>query len=78
MIALTARRLIFITVTGKTIEIPTSEITGVREAKAFKSSVRGGHTHLVIQTRSGEIGFYVPNVAEWINAIGAVRSERRI
>jgi hypothetical protein len=77
VIALTARRLVFTTVTGKMIDIPTSEITGVREAKVFKTAVRGGRTHLIIQTRSGEIGFYVPDVADWINAIGTVGSAQQ-
>jgi hypothetical protein len=74
VIALTTRRLVFTTVTGRMIEIPNSEITGVREAKVFKGAVRGGRTHLIVQTRSGELGFYVPNVADWINAIRTVGS----
>jgi len=74
VIALTAHRLVFTTVTGRMIDIPTSEITGVREAKTFKGAVRGGRTHLIVQTRSGEIGFYVPNVGDWINAIRTVGS----
>jgi len=74
LIALTTRRLVFTTVTGKMIEILSSEITGVREAKVFRAAVRGGRTHLIIQTRSGEIGFYVPNVADWINTIRTVGS----
>ncbi|HEY9303629.1 MAG TPA: hypothetical protein VIO95_04990 [Mycobacterium sp.] len=77
-IALTKRRLVFTTVTGKTIEIPTAEITGVREAKVFKTAVRGGRTHLVIQTRSGEIGFYVPNVADWMGAVRTIGSGQPI
>jgi hypothetical protein len=74
VIALTDHRLVFTTVTGKLIEIPNSQITGVRQAKVFKTAVRGGRTHLIIQTRSGEIGFYVPSVADWINAIRTVAS----
>jgi hypothetical protein len=75
VIALTTRRLLFATVTGKLIDVPRSEITGVREAKVFKTAVRGGRTHLIIQTRAGEIGFYVPDVAEWVNAVTTVGSE---
>ncbi len=74
VITLTTRRLVFITLTGKMIEILNSEITGVREAKAFKTAVRGGRVHLIVQTRPGEIGFYVPDVADWINAITSVGS----
>jgi hypothetical protein len=68
-IALTARRLIFITLTGKLIDIPVAEIVGVREDKVFKASVRGGRTHLIVQLRSGEVAFYVASNAEWIAAI---------
>jgi hypothetical protein len=68
-IALTARRLIFITLTGKLIDIPVSEIVGVREDKVFKASVRGGRTHLIVQLRSGEVAFYVASNADWIAAI---------
>jgi hypothetical protein len=66
---LTDRRLIFLTVTGKIIDIPRTEIVGVREAKAFKTSVRGGRTHLIVQIPSGEIAFYVSSNIDWINAI---------
>jgi hypothetical protein len=70
--ALTGRRLIFMTITGRVIEILSDEITGVRESKVFKSSVRGGRSHLVVQTRSGEIAFYVSSNPDWIYAITAV------
>jgi hypothetical protein len=71
-IALTARRLVFITVTGKLIDIPVTEIVGVREAKAFKTAVRGGRSHLIVQLRSGEVAFYVASNADWIAAITAL------
>lgn len=70
-IALTDRRLTFLTVTGKVIDIPRAEITGVREAKVFKTSVRGGRTHLIIQVASGEIAFYVTSNVDWMNALTA-------
>jgi hypothetical protein len=74
-IALTDRRLIFITVTGKIIDIPRAEITGAREAKVFKSSVRGGRSHLIVQIPAGEIAFYVSSNADWINAITSRRAK---
>jgi hypothetical protein len=73
-IALTGRRLIFVTVTGRIIEIPCIEIVGARESKVFKSSVQGGRSHLVVQTPSGEIAFYVPSNADWINAITTLKA----
>jgi hypothetical protein len=71
-IALTERRLIFITTTGKLIDIPVSEIVGVREAKVFKTAVRGGRSHLIVQLRSGEVAFYVASNPDWINAIASL------
>ncbi|HXO78512.1 MAG TPA: hypothetical protein VN856_01350 [Mycobacterium sp.] len=75
-IALTDRRLIFITITGKVIDIPCAEIIGVREANVFKAAVRGGRSHLIVQIPTGEIAFYVSSNADWINAIRTVGSGR--
>jgi hypothetical protein len=69
LIALTARRLVFLTLTGKWIEILLSEITGLREARVFNRSTRGGRKHLIIQLASGEIGFLVSDNPAWINDI---------
>ena len=69
LIALTQRRLVFRTLTGKAIEIPVDAITGVREAAVFKGSVVGGRTHLIVETAAGEIGFYVPDNAGWTAAL---------
>ena len=68
-IALTERQLIFVTTTGKLIDIPVSEIVGVSEAKVFKTSVRGGRSHLIVRLQSGEVAFYVASNADWISAI---------
>jgi hypothetical protein len=70
LIALTRRRLVFRTLTGKVIEIPVETITGVREATVFKGSVVGGHKHLIVQTAAGEIGFFVfSGTDSWIAAL---------
>jgi Protein of unknown function (DUF3592) len=69
LIALTRRRVVLRTLTGKAIDVPAEAITGVREAAAFKSSVVAGRKHLIIQTAAGEIGFYVPDNAGWIASI---------
>lgn len=69
VIALTRRRLVFRTLTGKSIEVPVDAITGVREATVFKGSVVGGQQHLVVTTAAGEIGFYVfSGIGEWVTA----------
>jgi len=76
VIALTDRRLVCITITGKAIEIPLEKVTGVREAKVFRASAVGGRSHLVVGVPSGEIGFFVSNNNVWINAIhNAVRHQ---
>jgi hypothetical protein len=69
-IALTDRRLIFVSVTGRIVDISRTEIVGVREAKVFKGSVRAGRSHLIVQIPTGEIGFYVSSNLDWINALG--------
>jgi len=69
VLALTHRRLVFRTLTGKAIEIPVETITGVRDASVFKGSVVGGRTHLIVATAAGEIGFYVPDNAGWTAAL---------
>ena len=56
----------------KIIDIPRAEIIGAREAKVFKTAVRGGRSHLVVQIPAGEIGFYVSSNVDWINAIKTV------
>lgn len=71
VVALTNRRLAFVTVTGKSIEIPVADIRGVHEAKVFKSSVVGGKTHLVVEVSGGEVAFFVVDNAAWIAAITA-------
>ncbi len=70
LIALTRRRLVFRTLTGKTIEVPVASITGVREAGVFKGSVVGGQTHLIVVTTTGEIGFFVfSGNGQWLAAL---------
>jgi len=73
MIALTRRRLVFRTLTGKSIEVPVDAITGVREATVFKGSVVGGQQHLVVTTAAGEIGFYVfSGIGAWVAALNSL------
>lgn len=69
VLSLTRSRLVFRSVTGKSIDIPVDAITGVRESKVFKGSLVGGHTHLIICTRAGEVGFYVSDNDAWTTAI---------
>ena len=69
-IALTRRRLVFVTLTGITITIPLEQITGVGQAKVFKGAGRRGWTHLVVHTATGDIGFFVPDLDAWLAALG--------
>jgi hypothetical protein len=78
LIALTARRLVFRTLTGKTIDVPVESITGVREATVFKGSVVGGQEHLIVATASGEIGFYVfSGIGDWLAALTSLTPGQR-
>jgi type II secretory pathway pseudopilin PulG len=43
-----------------------ASISGLRESKVFQGSVAGGWTHLVIRTATGEIGFFVKDLAAWM------------
>lgn len=73
VIALSRRRLVFRTLTGKTIEVPVDAITGVRDAGVFKGSVVGGQQHLIVQTAAGEIGFYVfSGIGAWVAALASL------
>lgn len=65
-IALTRRRLVFVTLTGTVIDVPLADITGLRTAKSFQHSVVGGWTHLVIRTGAGELAFFVKDLATWL------------
>jgi hypothetical protein len=76
VMALTRRRLIFQSLTGKSIEVPISEIVGIREAKVFKRAVTAGRQHLIVQIPSGEIGFYVRDNAAWTASLTTVGASR--
>ena len=67
--ALSRHRLVFITYTGKPIQIPLGAITGLGESRVFKGTVAGGWTHLIVRTNSGEIGFYTADNAGWLSAL---------
>lgn len=69
LIALTGSRLLFRTLTGKAFEIPVASIRGVRLAKVFNRSAVGGREHLVVQTASGQIAFYVSDNPAWVAAL---------
>lgn len=71
--ALSRRRLVFLTLTGQTIEIPRDDISGAHEERVFKGSVAGGWTHLVVQTHAGEIGFFTSDNAAWLTALASDR-----
>lgn len=76
-IALTATRLIFRKILGKHVDVPLAAIISVSTAKTFNGSVRGGHTHLVVHTRTGDLGYYVTDLDGWVVAIeGALKSRR--
>lgn len=76
-IALTATRLIFRKILGKHVDVALAAITSVSTAKTFNGSVRGGHTHLVVHTHTGDVGYYVTDLDGWVAAIeGALTRPR--
>ncbi len=75
-LALTRDRLVFRILVGKSVAVPLSEITGLREEKWFRGSRTGGHVHLVVETTQGELAFFTSDNAAWIAAIETARGER--
>jgi hypothetical protein len=69
MIALTQRRLLFRIMVGTSLDIALGAITGIREATSFRRSVVGGQVHLIVETATGEVGFFVGDNAAWVAAI---------
>ncbi|MET9214655.1 MULTISPECIES: hypothetical protein [unclassified Nocardia] len=72
VVALTATSLRFRPYVGTAFDVPVAEIVSAHEAKVFQGAVTGGRTHLVVDTRAGEIGFFVEDTAAWLRAIERV------
>ncbi len=72
MLTLTNKRLMFRKVLGQPVDVPTSEIVGVREDRWFL----GGATvqmHLVVKLKSGiEVAYYVNDHQGWMARLGAL------
>jgi hypothetical protein len=68
--ALTERRLVIRKLVGKGVELPVSEIVGVREDKWFLRAYTGGHLHVIVKTAAGaEVGLFVDPHAAWMQAL---------
>lgn len=70
-IALTTRRLLFQKTVGSLVAVDLSAITGVRTDKVFNRSVVGGRVHLIVQTRTGDVGYFVNDTEAWKRATSA-------
>ena len=68
-IALTAHRLLFQKGIGGLVEVRLADVVGVRISKTFNRSVVGNRTHLVVQTRIGDVGYFVDDTEAWRDAI---------
>jgi hypothetical protein len=68
-IALTARRLLFQKGVGGLVEVHLADVTRVTIEKVFNRSVVGTRTHLVVHTRSGDVGYFVNDTPAWREAI---------
>ncbi len=69
MIALTSDRLLFRKLLGADVDVPLADVTGARITKGFNGSVTGGQVHLVVQTPTGEVGYFVSATEEWRDAV---------
>jgi hypothetical protein len=68
-IALTAHRLLFQKGVGGLVEVRLTDVTGATIQKVFNRSVVGTRSHLVVRTRSGDVGYFVADTDAWREAI---------
>jgi hypothetical protein len=68
-IALTARRLLFQKTVGSLVAVDLANVTGVRTDKVFNRSVVGGRVHVIVQTHTGDVGYFVNDTDAWKQAI---------
>ena len=68
-IVLTGKRLLFQKGVGGLVEVQLADVTGVRLSKTFNRSVVGDRTHLVVETRIGDVGYFVNDPEAWRAAI---------
>jgi hypothetical protein len=75
--ALTERRLVIRRLVGKGIEIPVSEIVGVRDDKWFLRAYAGGQPHVIVKLSSGaEVGLFVDQHEAWTESLRRLASAR--
>jgi hypothetical protein len=71
-IVLTDRRLIFRKISGGIVDVPTSTISGTREAVSFLSSRVGNRVHFIVTTNNpAEVAFFVDDLDAWNAAVEA-------
>jgi hypothetical protein len=69
VIGLTDRKIIFIPMVGREIEIPLENIRDITEEKTFMGNIRPGMSFLVLHGNNVDIGFFVSDNIKWQNAI---------
>jgi len=69
VIGLTDRKVIFMPMVGKKIEIPLNNIKDITEEKTFLGNIRPGMSFLVLHGNNVDIGFFVRDNLKWQNAI---------
>lgn len=68
--ALTSRRFIYETITGRREEIPLEDISPVSENPWFAGQYRNGRQHLILELRDGrKVGFILHNHSEMLIAM---------
>ena len=78
LIVLTAQRLLFRKLVGVGIDVALRDVTGVRTQKVFNGGVVGNRMHLVVSTRTGDVGYFVNDNEAWTAAINAALSPDRL
>jgi hypothetical protein len=70
VIVLTDQRLLFRKLTGGRIDLPLSEVAGLREVNSFLNSYRIGRRFLILRLKNhDEVGFIVRDQPAWMSAV---------
>jgi hypothetical protein len=70
VMVLTERRVIFRKLIGAAIEVPSDQVTGVRDDKWFLRAWTGGRLHLILELEGGdEVGYFVADHPGWMATV---------
>ncbi|MGB3340380.1 MAG: hypothetical protein WBB37_02740 [bacterium] len=72
VIGLTDRKVVFMPLVGKKMEIALESMKDVTEEKNFLGSYRAGMSFLVLHDSNLDIGFFVKDNIKWQNALSGI------